>query len=41
MEPRKDEPDITRWIPLVVPLAAVALVLEAYLIAAVVLPRLS
>jgi hypothetical protein len=41
MEQRKEQPDLTRWIPVVVPLFALALVLEAYLIAAVVLVRVS
>jgi hypothetical protein len=41
MEPGKQEPDITRWIPIVVPLTGLALVLVVYLIAAEVLVRIS
>jgi hypothetical protein len=39
MEQDKEQSDLTRWIPIVVPLSGLAIVLVVYLIAAEVLAR--
>jgi hypothetical protein len=41
MEQGKEPSDLTRWIPIVVPLSALAIVLVVYLVAAEVLARVS
>jgi hypothetical protein len=41
MEQGKEQSDITRWIPVVVPLCGLAIVLVVYLVAAEVLTRVS
>ncbi len=41
MEQGKEKSDITRWIPILVPLSGLALVLVVYLVAAEVLVRVS
>jgi hypothetical protein len=41
MEQGKEQSDIARWIPVVVPLSGLAIVLVVYLVAAEVLTRVS
>ena len=41
MEQDKEQSNLTRWIPIVVPLSALAIVLVVYLVAAEVLTRVS